>query len=355
VRSALANLSPASLPSITPPNPLPPVNPNPAVTSVATPSAALREALSQYANGPTPPFPFPTTVSPTGGTAGSAARSRAARVLASALSQAFDASDSLFGAWGGVEASPMGGHGEGVPVLVDAQGELMTGKKGLDKAGQLVASGVGGRVVPREEDIGSVMGKWTRLLDWHKSIYMCRVPELCYTTARENVSRAERAAQDDTHHSSPAAAGLSRHGQGAADVLPYRTSGACAVVRACARGRRRGCGGGHERAARGQAGADMGLAREGLRQWVGCAPRPRDRWGRCAGESRACRERGGGVDPQGWAAWRVTCRRRGCTFNIFAVCLVLLAGALKSSHYVVCVLCSTTTTPHNHNDQAWIC
>lgn len=158
VRSALANVSPASLPPINPPNALPPIQANTGVGTVASPSVALREAMAQYTSEPTAPFPFSTNISATGAAGGSAARSRAARVLASALTQAFDASDSLFGAWGGVETSSVGGHGEGVPVFLDAQGEMMTGKKSLDKVGPLAISGVGGRVVPREEDIGSVMG-----------------------------------------------------------------------------------------------------------------------------------------------------------------------------------------------------
>lgn len=79
-------------------------------------------------------------------------------MLASALGQAFDASDSLFGAWGGVEARGAGVGGEGVPVMVDAQGELMIGKKAQDKASGLAVSGAGGRVLSREEDVQSVMG-----------------------------------------------------------------------------------------------------------------------------------------------------------------------------------------------------
>ncbi|KAG9090167.1 hypothetical protein FRC06_001191 [Ceratobasidium sp. 370] len=158
-RSALANLPPSLLPPTTAPNPLPPINSNPTLGTVAEPSVALREALGQYSNSPTPPFPFPTTITATGNSANaSLARSKAARVLAGVLSQAFDASDSLFGPWGGVEPRASAVGGEGVPVLVDAQGEMMVNKKGVEKVGALATSGVGGRVISKEEDVQSVMG-----------------------------------------------------------------------------------------------------------------------------------------------------------------------------------------------------
>ncbi|CAE7183464.1 unnamed protein product [Rhizoctonia solani] len=147
VRSALAN---ALLPPLEPPSRL--ALPK-EISTITVPSLALREALAQHSNDPTPPFPFPQS---TPGT--NPARSKAARVLANALGQAFDASDSMFGAWGGVETSQNHGYGLGVPVLVDSQGELVLGKKAFDKVGPLAVSGVGGRVVPREQDIGSVMG-----------------------------------------------------------------------------------------------------------------------------------------------------------------------------------------------------
>ncbi|KAJ1300631.1 hypothetical protein OPQ81_002283 [Rhizoctonia solani] len=147
VRSALAN---ASLPPLEAPSRIAPPK---EIKPITIPSIALREALSLHSNDPTPPFPFPQS---TPGT--NPARSKAARVLANALNQAFDASDSMFGAWGGVETSQNHGQGLGVPMLVDQQGELVLGKKGVDKVGALAISGVGGRVVPREEDIGSVMG-----------------------------------------------------------------------------------------------------------------------------------------------------------------------------------------------------
>ncbi|QRW26308.1 bromodomain associated protein [Rhizoctonia solani] len=147
VRSALAN---ASLPPLEAPvRSVPPKE----ISTITIPSVALREALSQHSTDPTPPFPFPQS---TPGT--NPARSKAARVLANALNQAFDASDSMFGAWGGVETGQPHGHGFGVPVLLDQQGELVLGKKGFDRVGSLATSGVGGRVIPREQDIGSVMG-----------------------------------------------------------------------------------------------------------------------------------------------------------------------------------------------------
>ncbi|CAE6411885.1 unnamed protein product [Rhizoctonia solani] len=147
VRSALAN---ASLPPLEPPSR---ITPSKEIGPIIMPSIALREALSLHSTDPTPPFPFPQSTP-----GANQARSKAARVLANALNQAFDASDSMFGAWGGVETSQNHGQGLGVPVLVDPQGELMLGKKGVDKVGSLAVSGVGGRVVPREQDIGSVMG-----------------------------------------------------------------------------------------------------------------------------------------------------------------------------------------------------
>lgn len=168
-RSALANLPASLLPPTSAPSALPPLNANPTLGTVAAPSIALREAFAQYTNSPTSPFPFPTTISASGpgsGPGGQAsgganpARSRAARVLASALGQAFDASDSLFGAWGGVEARGAPTGGEGVPVLVDAQGELMIGKKAQDKASALAVSGAGGKVLSREEDVQSAMGAY---------------------------------------------------------------------------------------------------------------------------------------------------------------------------------------------------
>ncbi|GAB1525364.1 hypothetical protein RhiTH_008524 [Rhizoctonia solani] len=147
VRSALAN---ASLPPLeAPARSVPPKE----ISTITIPSVALREALSQHSTDPTPPFPFPQSTP-----GANPARSKAARVLANALNQAFDASDSMFGAWGGVETGQPHGHGFGVPVLLDQQGELVLGKKGFDKVGSLATSGVGGRVIPREQDIGSVMG-----------------------------------------------------------------------------------------------------------------------------------------------------------------------------------------------------
>ncbi|KAG8721373.1 hypothetical protein FRC09_007992 [Ceratobasidium sp. 395] len=157
-RSALANLPPSLLPPITPPAALPLINSNPGLGTVAEPGIALREALAQYTSSPTPPFPFPAGTITATGANNAPARSKAARILAGALSQAFDASDSLFGPWGGVEPRASAVGGEGVPVLVDAQGEMMVSKKGTDKVGALAASGVGGRVISKEEDVQSVMG-----------------------------------------------------------------------------------------------------------------------------------------------------------------------------------------------------
>ncbi|QRV99417.1 bromodomain associated protein [Ceratobasidium sp. AG-Ba] len=58
------------------------------------------------------------------------------------------------------------GLGErGVPVLLDQQGEMMVKKKGAEKAVALISSGVGGRVVSREEDVGGVMGRSTFIRD----------------------------------------------------------------------------------------------------------------------------------------------------------------------------------------------
>ncbi|CAE6405947.1 unnamed protein product, partial [Rhizoctonia solani] len=88
VRSALAN---ASLPPLEAPARITPAK---EISCITIPSVALREALSQHSADPTPPFPFPQS---TPGT--NPARSKAARVLANALNQAFDASDSMFGAW----------------------------------------------------------------------------------------------------------------------------------------------------------------------------------------------------------------------------------------------------------------
>ncbi|KAG9092696.1 long-chain fatty acid-CoA ligase, partial [Ceratobasidium sp. 392] len=156
--------------------------------------------MAQYTSGPTPPFPFPTTITAAGSNT-SQARSKAARILAGALSQAFDASDSLFGPWGGVEPRASGVGGEGVPVLVDAQGEMMVNRKGMDKVGALAGSGVGGRFISKEEDVQSVMGYFKSPILPLASAFIA--PSVLHRTTRIIPPPPLRTATEDVEKAAP--------------------------------------------------------------------------------------------------------------------------------------------------------
>lgn len=291
-RSALANLPSSMLPPTIAPAPLPPINSNPTLGSVIDPAVALREALANHSLDPTPPIPSITT--PSAATT-SLVKSKAARILAGALSQAFDAADSLFGPWGGSEARASGVGGEGVPVLVDQQGEMMVNKKGADKASALVSSGVGGRVISREEDVGGVMGTYIiHLNEYRIDIVVYRLLQVSSTAFSDYIYHPWCSTPNNTYSSTTPTSNSRRRGQHTT-VLSPRTRHPGSVVCARARGRRRS-GQRREHTTRRETGSDVGLGEQELRSrraehsaWAGCGR------GCGSGQSGSCGERGGGV------------------------------------------------------------